>query len=72
MSISVNIHRTVPVAAAAAAVVAGVAVGSIALVSHHPSQTVAPSPPQHTMRVGIHDFSSTLPVTAGGKVMIGG
>ena len=71
MSISLHIPHPVPVAAAAAAVVAGVAVGSVTLVSHHPSDTVAPSPPQHTMRIGIHDFASALPITAGGKVMLG-
>jgi hypothetical protein len=72
MSTSSNIYRSVSVAAAAAAVVAGIAVGSVALGSHHPGRTLAPPLPQDTMQVGIQDFYSAPPITSGGKVMLAG
>jgi len=76
MSTSSNIHRSVPVTAAAAAaavvaVVAGIAVGSVALESHHDGHSFSPSRPADTMRVGIQDFYSAPPTTSGGKVMLG-
>jgi hypothetical protein len=75
MTTSPNIHRSVPVAAAAAvaAVVASIAVGSVALASHDSGHTLAPSQPQDTMRIGIHDFyTAPHTTTSGGKVQIGG
>jgi hypothetical protein len=67
MSTTSNATRFVPVAAAAAAVVASIAVGGVALSARHHDHTVSPAAPHHAMHVGIRDFTPLH----GGRVMIG-